>query len=369
MLYVDIYLVGIIGAILVYSALATAPRAFRDAPRHVLICCAHSDDCVILGAEYVYGVVRRGLTVRIAYLTCSGPTANSDIAKIRKAEALAAWSALGVPALHLSFMNLSESPVRGPLAYTGKDIEVARRTLTEFICSLPQNAAIIIPAEGKFHVDHVIVRNVALNAMANAKRDDVVIYESPEYNAFLSLEHCPEKSVRAILRSVPLLNRLIRPYAGSATYVSGPPGFVFRDTRDRLAKKKELFRYFSSQNPDLLARAFGYRSKYRIFRPSDKPREPSRRLCVLAFGGCCGPSVLALGIAALGVAFLTTHELANRLVLLLLPVFPIDKYVICFAGLITIAYLIRSIRRTSSLESSLLIWAVGLGLMLGALQI
>ena len=49
------------------------PKPLRDPACHVLICVAHSDDCVIIGAEYAYGAIRNGLSVRVAYLTCSSP--------------------------------------------------------------------------------------------------------------------------------------------------------------------------------------------------------------------------------------------------------------------------------------------------------
>jgi LmbE family N-acetylglucosaminyl deacetylase len=367
MLQVDVLLLWLVGTALIFTVLVRAPKSFRDPPRHVLICCAHSDDCIIVGAEYAYGVVQNGLTVRIAYLTCGGPDPDSDIARIRRAEALAAWSAFGVSAQNLSFLDLSESPVPGPLTYSENDIAAAEQTFATLFRSLPRNAAIIVPAAGESHVDHIIVRQVALKAFLGIKRDDILLYESPEYNAFLSLLHCPEKSLRAVLRSVPLVNRLIKAYAGSADYVNGARGSVFRDTPDRLAKKRELLRYFASQNPGLLIDAFGHRTRYRRFRPGDDPREPKRALCVAAFGGCCGPSVLALEMAVLGVAFLTAHEAARYLAISLSPAFPIVTCLFSLGSLITVAYLVRRLRRTASLESSLFVWAVGLGLVLGAL--
>src|SRR5260370_35832010 len=122
MLYVDIVLLLMVAAALTYCVLARAPRSFLDLPRDVLICAAHSDDCVIMGAEYCHGAVKSGRSVRIIYLTCSGPHSEADISRTRRAEALAAWSALGVHEENLTFIDLSESPVRGPLSYSDRDL-------------------------------------------------------------------------------------------------------------------------------------------------------------------------------------------------------------------------------------------------------
>src|SRR5262249_18303239 len=97
MLYLDILLLSLTGVALICSVRASIPKNFPDPPRHVLICAAHSDDCVIVGAEYAYGAIKNDLSVRVAYLTCSGPNPEAEISRTRTAEALKAWSTLGVP--------------------------------------------------------------------------------------------------------------------------------------------------------------------------------------------------------------------------------------------------------------------------------
>lgn len=367
MLQADILLVLLTAGVLTFIVITRTPKTFRDPPRHVLICCAHSDDCVITGAEYAYGAVEKGLSVRIAYLTCSATNPDTEIARIRKAEALAAWSTLGVPQENFIFMNLSASPVRGPLSYSDQDIALARELFKTSILSIPQNAAIIVPARGEYHVDHKTVRKLSLLAIADCMREDLIVYETPEYNAFLSLVHCPKRAIRAVLRRVPSLHRLVKPYLGPSNYVEGCPGFVFRDTPKRLAKKKELLRHFSSQSGDLLLRLFGYETLYRRLSLARTPRAASGALCVSAFGGRCDPSTLALALALLCATFLTAHEVARGLTTILSPTLPIGKYLLLLSGLPASAYVIRRFRRTVSLESSLFVWAATLGLILGAL--
>src|SRR5438105_1527903 len=57
-LQVEIILVALLAAALIASVVVGEPKSFQDPPRDVLICCAHSDDCVIMGATNQY-VARR----------------------------------------------------------------------------------------------------------------------------------------------------------------------------------------------------------------------------------------------------------------------------------------------------------------------
>jgi LmbE family N-acetylglucosaminyl deacetylase len=366
-LYADFALLSLVVLALIWSVIAATPKDFLDPPRHVLICVAHSDDCVILGAEYAYGAVQQGLSIRIAYLTCSGPNTQAKISQMRRAEALAAWLSMGVPKENLIFVDLAQSRINGPAGYSDKEIALAKESFTMVIRSLPEGAAVIVPAQGESHIDHRTVRSIALQAIEDCKRKDVIVYEAPEYNAFLSLVQCPERTVRAILRKAPLLNRVINPYAGSPNYVNGRSGFVFRDTPERLAKKKELLRYFTSQDGDLLVRLFGYKTPYRRVAPKAPHLEPAQQWCIPAFENCCAPSALALGLLLIVIAFLTAHEFARWLTIAVSPAFPIVNGLLTIAILLAGFYFVRSLRQTASLETSLFAWVAALGLIFGAL--
>src|SRR5262249_24852332 len=154
----------------------------------------------------------------------SGPDPDAEISRIRRMEALAAWSTLGVPQDNFTFADLPQSPIGEPPRYSDHDVERAKEIFKTLILSLPKDAAVIVPADGESHVDHGTVRKICLEAILDVKREDLIVYESPEYNGFLSVLHCPQRTARTILRNIPLLGRVIKPYTGRSNYVSGPPG-------------------------------------------------------------------------------------------------------------------------------------------------
>jgi LmbE family N-acetylglucosaminyl deacetylase len=367
MVFAEVILLAVAGALLICGSLAGAPRSFRDRPRPVLICVAHSDDCVIVGAEYAYGAIRESLPVSVLYLTCSGPSPESEISNIRRQEAIAAWSAADVPESDLHFMDLKESPVPGPANYSDEDVASARDFLTGQILALPGDAALIVPAEGESHIDHRTVRAVALEAAELSRRQDLVIYEVPEYNSFLSLTLCPRRAVHTMLRAVPGMNRLLAPFAGPANYVRGRPGFVFRGDPNRLGEKRRLLRYFRSQDEDLLVRLFGYRTPYRKLSLSDLRRATDPKFQFHAFKHQCDISILALGISILALSFLIAWQVA-ALLTASFPSIYLDMALFVIGAVVGAVYLIRCIRRRVALETCLFVWLVALGLMTNSLM-
>jgi hypothetical protein len=321
-----------------------------------------------MGAEYACGAAANGYSTQVIYLTCSGPSPQSEVSRTRQAEAVTAWSTIHVPKQNLFFADLPQSKsISGPSTFSEAEINVARELFKKTILSLPERSAVIVPADGESHIDHATVRLISLEAILTSKRDDLFVYECPEYNDFLSLVHCPKKTLRSILRSIPLVHRLVKPYVGSANYINGCPGFVFRDMPTRLARKKELLSYFKSQNPDLLVQYFGYETPYRKVAPSGSDNSRRRPFTVSAFGGSCDWSALAFGATLLTVAFLTTHEIVRLLTLTLSTRFAADKY-LATAGVVAAAvYFGRVIRRSASLETCLFVWAGCLGLISAAL--
>jgi hypothetical protein len=320
-----------------------------------------------MGVEYAYGAIQQGFSVRIAYLTCSGPDPDAEISRKRRMEALAAWSSIGVPHDNFTFADLTQSPIGESARYSDQDVARAKEIFKTLILSLPEDAAVIVPADGESHVDHGTVRKICLEAILDAKRKDLIVYESPEYNGFLSLLHCPERTARAILRNIPSLGRVIKPYAGRSNYVSGPPGFIYRDTPKRLAKKRELLMYFGSQDGELLNYFFGYETPYRRLELSEYSRGAPRSFCLSAFDGCCDPSALALGLALIITTFLTAYEIARGLTIAVSPMIAVDKYLALLGGLFACVYFVRKVSRTVNLEKSLFVWAAALGLISNAL--
>ena len=364
MFYIDLTALAILAGILIYAVVAGRFRPLRDAPRDVLICAAHSDDCVIMGSEYAYGAIHSGLAVKILYLTCSGTNPTSELSRTRQAEAYAAWSAVGVPKENLTFVNLSQSPVRGPHTYSPQEIEEARKILRTSILSLPKEAALIIPAPGELHVDHRTIRELSLQELADADRQDLLVYETPEYNELLSFVHCPKRTIWTILQHVPLLSRIIGPYRGSASFASGTQGFVFNDTPLRLAKKKELLMHFRSQDGVMLVKLFGHKSPYRKVTVSGHVRESESALPFFAFGHNCDLSTLAAGFVALFVAFCVAHATARGLTTALSPY--LSEGLAALGGVIACVVVIRRSSRTGGIETALFACAAALGLIIGA---
>jgi hypothetical protein len=321
-----------------------------------------------MGAEYACGAAANGYSTQVIYLTCSGPSPQSEVSRTRQAEAVAAWSNIHVPKQNLFFADLPQSKsISGPSTFSAAEINAARELFKKAILSLPKSSAVIVPAYGESHIDHATVRLISLEAILSSKRDDLTVYECPEYNNFLSLAHCPKKTLRSILRSIPFMHRLVKPYVGSANYINGCPGFVFRDMPTRLAKKKELLSYFKSQRPDLLIHYFGYETPYRKVAPSGSDNSRRRSFTVSAFGGSCDWSVLAFEAILLTAAFLTTHEISRLLTLALSTRFATDKYLAAAGVVASAVYFGRIIRQRASLETSLFVWAGSLGLISAAL--
>ncbi|SHM85793.1 PIG-L deacetylase family protein [Bradyrhizobium lablabi] len=367
MLHIDIILIFLTAIVLIFCVSVVRPKPFLDPPRDVLICAAHSDDCVIQGAEYAVGVIEKSLSVRIVYLTCSGPRPESDIARKRRLEAIAAWQSIGVPNKNLLFIDLVESPVEGPLSYSSQQIADAKKIILAMILALPRGTAVLIPAAGESHVDHQTVRKISLDAIVDSQREDVVVYESPEYNSFLSLIHCPKKTFWTILRYAPSVKKFVRPYAGSSTYVDGGPGLVFANDPRRLSKKKEMLGHFFSQDVALLIHHFGYATPYRKILKPKLVREERKLWAIPAFGSRCDISALAFALSFLTITLLTAYEVSGRLVLAMRSFVTTDIVVMLFGLTIGAVYVRKTAQGTVSLETSLIAWAAALGVFFGTL--
>ena len=350
-----------------YFVIAHDPRPFDESPRHSLICAAHSDDCVIMGAEYAYGVLQHGLTVRIVYLTCSGPNPDAEISKTRRCEAAAAWAGFGVPLENLSFLELNNSPLSGPPSYSHEDLELARGRLRNIIDSLPGESAVIVPAEGESHVDHRSLRDITLQAVSSLNRSDIVVYETPEYNQYLSMVHSPRRTVRTILRHLPLMNKVLPPYVGPASFVSGNAGFSFTDTPKRLHKKRELLEYFPSQNVKLLLKHFGHVTRYRRLIPESDAVPRGRTTWIPAFGCRADSSVLVYAFVICVLVFLTCFEGTVLIASVAGQHLQADVLLFTLSILGFLTYVIRWIRGTAALETLLIAASGALGIALGGL--
>jgi LmbE family N-acetylglucosaminyl deacetylase len=296
-------------ALLVHVALygvATHRGEMRDA----LIFAAHPDDCVVLAGEYALEALRAGRRVEIAYLTCGSADSGDARAQVRRAEARAAWSVAGLPASALHFLDLPQSPVRGPSEIGLEYEEFAGARLADLLRKLPRDAAIFVPAAGETHVDHRTTRRLAHAALRASGRTDLIVYEAPEYNEYHSLLHCPARTLRAIARSLPLLARRVSdaPADTRPGFVHGGRAYELPPDAARLATKVALLREFRSEGGDRLVHLFGHADRFRpVGGPcceSDRPRGYAR-----IGANYFGPAALALWLAVWNAA-LSTAALA-----------------------------------------------------------
>ena len=340
-----VLLIVLAAALLVFLTLTyfAKPKQFSAPVRNALICSAHSDDCVIVGAEYAAKGLEYGRQINVVYLTCSATDPLSTIAITRRNEAVQAWQSLGVG--NLTFIDLPESPIEGPPSYDGSHITRASNILLDLIHRLPPVAAIIIPAAGESHIDHQNMRAIALDAIKRSERTDLEALEVPEYNNFLSFIHAPQRTLNTIIRTIPLAHRIVPIYSGPANFVDGEPGSTFRGT---LSIKRKMLTYFKSQDVQLILKYFGYHTLYRVSKSTPLYRRTYRAL------GATADWTVIFGYALfLAITFVTFQFFADFLPRpLTVPV----------AILVASLYAIKYLRHSSSLPTALFVWAASLGL-------
>jgi LmbE family N-acetylglucosaminyl deacetylase len=149
-----------------------------DAPaRDVLVVAAHPDDCVIMAGEYALHALAQGKRVAVYYLTCGAARDDPARAAARRTEALTAWSMAGVPPEALTFGELPEQGPADTEARTREELARARAQLEDQMRALPRGAALFVPAASEEHVDHRLLRRVALESLRATGRRDLVVYE------------------------------------------------------------------------------------------------------------------------------------------------------------------------------------------------
>ena len=335
------------------------PRPFDHVMRNVLVTAAHSDDCVVVGAEYAKAARDMGRRVQVVYLTCSGPSPASPIAQQRRREAEEAWSALGLTPDDLIFLDLPESPVRGPRSQSSSMLDAADESVRSLIRALPESPAIILPAAGETHVDHRTLRALVLNAVTGSGRKDVVAYEVPEYNSLLSLSHEPSRALRRVLSCVPGLGRIAGAYAGSPGFGSGGGGMRFSDGA-LLHAKQSMLRAFHSQNVQVLLRGFGQHSTYRELNVAN-PRIREEFPCKwVAFGHRCSGPVL-IWSALLWATLLMMTLLAGTILTRVTSWWAVEHAFALACLTIPVIYLLRSAMRGGGVPQATFSFAFGIG--------
>jgi LmbE family N-acetylglucosaminyl deacetylase len=252
-----IAIIAIVGGAILYR-----PVVIAEAPRDVLIFAAHQDDCVIMAGEYAIAARQAGRQVRVVYLT-NGDSAEvdpqSERAQRRNGEAAAAWGSLGVNAIEN--LGLPASRIGTESRITPEQKAAAMKRIAEIIAEAAPGTAVFVPAAGETHVDHQLLREMCLTALSASNRQDLAIFEAPEYNPYLSLARMPLKSGMYIAGKIPRVRRWVGqirsrqlPVTG---FASGARPCVLPPDAKRLEQKRQLLAQFESEGGERLVRLFG----------------------------------------------------------------------------------------------------------------
>lgn len=250
--------------------LAARPRPLKDIAPELFIAAAHSDDCVIMGAEPATQTLAAGGRVTIFYLTCSADSPESAIARQRADEARTAWAQLKPDRVEMHFFNLPQSPVPGPRNYGDAALLAASSKIAERLRQATEGAWLIVPAANESHIDHRAIRKAAVDAAHGVGRSDLRIVETTEYNSTLSLLQDPLAVLHALVRSLPRLGQLLPRHSAAPAFGSGSPGRLVPTGTGALAQKLRMLDAFTSQDPALLRHFFSWRSRYRDMVPGEQ---------------------------------------------------------------------------------------------------
>jgi len=266
---VGLLLVLALGAV-IFGRLIYRPREWRGAAKDVLVLAAHQDDCVVMAGEYAIAAAEAGKTVTILYLTngdSRDSSPDSERARKRNAEALTAWGSIGVNRTSIDFLGLPAAPISGPSKITIDQMASAKSRIVNLINELPRERAVFLPAAAESHVDHRTLRQIALEALRECGRNDLQIFEAPEYNAYISLARMPQKTLIALLAGIPLVRRwagaMRSRMAAPEEFASGGAAWVMPVDQRRIQIKRRMLEMFESEDGNRLVRMFGGRGRVR----------------------------------------------------------------------------------------------------------
>jgi len=302
-----------------WVAIARRPRRIDGPARDVLIVAAHPDDCVITAGEYALHALAQGRRVSVYYLTCGASRSDVVRARTRRAEAIAAWRMAGVPPEALVFGELPEQGPADTEARSRDELDHGRGQLEQQLRALPWGAAVFVPAATEEHVDHRLLRRLALEALRATGRRDLAVYECAAYNGYVSFVQAPRRAVRQALAAVPglgpWLQRQMAPWPG---FGAGAPPWELPPDRARAARRRDLLRAFASEHGELLVRLFGGPERYRPVPDVARALAEPQPRGYLYLGGCWWSAsaliVLWAVLAIVGlIAAVTTWALAQAL--------------------------------------------------------
>lgn len=285
--------------------------------RDLVLFAAHPDDDAIMAGEFATEAAQDGRHVEIVMLTCGDREPGTDRAGARQQESVDAWASVGVARTRVHLLGARNSPLGGESLIDDQSRKALRATIVGILETLPKKCCVIIPAAGECHVDHRTLRALVIDVVNFVDRDDLRVWETPEYNPFYSLARCDTKSVRYLVSMIPIAGRClprlnVPPRPG---FPSGGRGFVLEPDETRFAQKLQMLRFFKTEGPSTLIRHHGRPDEFReiVDLRSALVREPwgyirvgYRRLGIsvvsawtaIIAGVFCGASLAGLWVVA-----------------------------------------------------------------------
>jgi LmbE family N-acetylglucosaminyl deacetylase len=225
----------------------------------ILIVAPHQDDCVAIGGGYAIQTREKGGRIHVLYVT----DGDEDDKITRKREALDAWRVIGLDENDIHF--LKHHTLKSLV--TKEEIEQCTDEIGRFILKCKAET-IFTPLYEGGHYQHDAV-NYMVGKAAKRTGFKGTVYESPEYNFYLSFKTTPEKILSGFTRYIPFFRH------------DYPPEPILEDdvfrlgmTPEQIRIKKEMLSKFETQNPDQLIIRFGFEDRYQKFHEHDYSRPP-----------------------------------------------------------------------------------------------
>lgn len=257
-----LYAAFLAAAFLLWVWIRFRKRRFRPIEaggEDILIVAPHQDDCVAIAGGYGIQTKEKGGNVRILYVT-DGMENGSPA---RRSEAAAAWAMAGVGEADIRFLDYPSLT-----GLTARDEIDACIGLIEEEIRDRRPGTIFTPLYEGGHYQHDVVNYMTAEAVRRTGFKGRV-FESPEYNFYLSFRTTPEKILSGLLRFVPFAA-----YDYPPEPVLADPVCRLHMTDDQLGTKKRMIAAFESQHPDMLVKRFGFEDRFQEMHAYDYTKPP-----------------------------------------------------------------------------------------------
>jgi LmbE family N-acetylglucosaminyl deacetylase len=235
-------------------------------PTDLIIFAAHQDDCVILAGEYAIWASNVGKKIEIIYLTCGADDPSSVRARERKSEAITSWRQIGLQKSDIYFLDYPQTPLGEQCKLNSMQIMKATNDILTIINHSNIGTAVFLPAEGESHSDHEMIRMIGIHALQIANRNDLIVFEAPEYNSYYSFSGSPQKVLNYITKMTPIFSNFFPKYKQVFQGFINPSKRYYIMSSICISRKKlDILRGFVSENPDILESYFGGRNEFRPF--------------------------------------------------------------------------------------------------------